>query len=212
MRPSRIPISVWLPLGVIVLCALIVLTPISIPGLVPPTGQLPSQLIYVNPVLSVPRPSAHVSTGRNHFLPTLPSAIEERADEREIVIRTINLPALFTEMAISLPTTWPDSWHPSNYSLFVWRSLAWPVYCLPFWCLIGRALDCLFRKRRLPAALVVLGSLLSLVFLLISLGLLLTAVIPSDEKDPSIYVGIGLWTILFATVPIAWRRRRFQPL
>jgi len=211
MRLTRVSFSIWLPLGVILLCALLVLTPVSIPGL-PATGPLPSQIIYVTPTLAVPRPSAHVRTDKSHFLPTLSPAIEERADQRELIIRTINLPGLISEILISLPTTWPDNWHPRSYSLFVWRSFAWPFYCLPFWWLVGRALDCLFWKQRLPFALVVLGSALSLIVLLISLGLLLTAVIPTNEKDPSMYVGIWLWTILFATVPIAWRQWRVQPL
>jgi hypothetical protein len=207
MRLTRVPLSIWLPLGVILLCALLILTPISIPGLIPPTGELPTQIIYpTTPGLSVPRPSAPRPGGRKHFLPVLPRAIEERADEREIMIRTINMPGLLTEMLVSLPTTWPDSWHPENYSLFVWRSFAWPFYCLPFWWLVGRGLDCLFLQRPIPTLLVVVGSILALLFLLIAMGMLLNAVIPSDVHDPELFLGIWLWAILFAIVPIAWRR------
>lgn len=211
MGPTRTPISFWLPLGVIAICALLILAPVSIPGFPSPITPLRTQrLILVMPTLSVPQPGALEPNGRNHFLPMLPPIIEARADEREVIIRTINLPALFSEMAISLPTTWPDSWHPETYSLFVWRSFAWPFYCLPFWYLVGRALDSLVLKRPLPTAVTIIGFFLSLIFLLVSLGLALTAVIPTEEKDSSIHVGIWLWTILFATVPIAWRQRRLQ--
>lgn len=213
MGPTRTPISFWLPLGVIAICALLILAPVSIPGFPsPPTPLRAERLVLLMPASSMPQPGALEANGRHHFLPTLPPTIEARADEREVIIRTINLPAIFSEMAISLPTTWPESWHPETYSLFVWRSFAWPFYCLPFWWLVGRALDSLLLKRPLSTVVAIFGSILSLIFLLVSLGLFLTAVIPTEEKDPSIYVGIWLWTLLFASIPIAWRQWRLQGL
>jgi hypothetical protein len=69
-------------------------------------------------------------------------------------VALLNMPAILGEAAISLPTTWPESWHPNLPfpfdDLWFWRAVTWPIYALPFWWLGGRAIDALRRGNRLP--------------------------------------------------------------
>lgn len=69
-------------------------------------------------------------------------------------VALLNIPSMFGEMAISLPTTWPESWHP-NLSfpfdgLWFWRAITWPIYALPLWWLGGRTIDALRDRGRFP--------------------------------------------------------------
>ena len=42
-------------------------------------------------------------------------------------VTALNMPGLFGEVLISLPTTWPELWHPSFVPPEGWRS-----FCFPF--------------------------------------------------------------------------------
>lgn len=99
-------------------------------------GDLPIDPAVINDMIRESKTDTHRS---------LPNALE--------LSSFLNMPAMLIEIAISLPTTWPDSWYPSlPYpfgDLLFWRSISWPIYALPLWWLGGRAIDAL-RFGNLP--------------------------------------------------------------
>jgi hypothetical protein len=119
----------------------------------------------------------------------------------------LNLPGMFAELLVSLPTSWPAMWHPAAILGDSWRSLSMPFYCLPAWWLVGRGLDSLFARRRMHWALGLTGSLLCVLFLVVFCGLRFGISGP-DQPESWIFWGLGFWTIGFAVLPVAWITRR----
>ena len=64
-------------------------------------------------------------------------------------IAAINIPGTAVEALISLPLSWPYLWKPNELSLYAWRTLSLPFFCLPAWWLVGRGLDGLVRRIHL---------------------------------------------------------------
>jgi hypothetical protein len=119
-------------------------------------------------------------------------------------IKAINLPGTIFDVLISLPTSWPSTWHPQALLLETWDALVYPFYCLPFWWLVGCGLDGIFRKERLHWSLFLIGTLLSVLCLVVALGIRFGQ--PARERFDLAWViwGLAAWTIAFATLPIAW--------
>jgi hypothetical protein len=125
-------------------------------------------------------------------------------------ITAINLPGIVIEILISFGTSWPATWHPEGLLFDTWRAISFPFFCLPFWWLIGRYADTFFSLRRLHWTYLLLGSVLSTIFIVMFLGLRFgMSAAERNESDMSwVFAGIGLWAMLFALAPLAWLRQR----
>jgi len=57
-------------------------------------------------------------------------------------IQALNLPAFSIELLVDRCTSaWPMTWTPTGMDFMTWRALIFPVYCLPFWYLVGFGFD-----------------------------------------------------------------------
>ena len=125
---------------------------------------------------------------------------------------------MLVELAVDLPTTWPDSWYPSfPYpfgDLWFWRAVSWPIYALPLWWLGGRAIDSLrkgnplFTPRIHLFEAIIMGSIGTLTGI-VGVGLFFTdeSGSPRDGMKwvvvPSLlWLGLGILSI------VAWIRQR----
>jgi hypothetical protein len=75
------------------------------------------------------------------------------------LVTAINVPGVFVEALASLPTTWPDSWHPATLSTQEWRPVVLPFYCLPFWWFVGMGIDTALGQRHLRWGWLLLGTI-----------------------------------------------------
>jgi hypothetical protein len=155
--------------------------------------------------------AAHVESGtftadvpRNRFFAF---ALETAAAVNSHKVVAANLPGFVGEILVSLPTSWPDSWRPSGFTLDAWRALTWPAFALPCWWLVGRAIDSLFGWSKLHWTALLLGSLL---FAFCTTGSLVYAFgMSAAERGEDVHLisGFILWTVLFAALPAAWIRQ-----
>jgi hypothetical protein len=129
--------------------------------------------------------------------------------ERSPWMTAINLPGMVGEILTSLPTSWPESWHPAKMDLEPWRVVIYVFYCLPFWWFAGLGIDAALGRRRLHWIVLLLGTLsfVGLVVLLCGLA----TVTPADPGEGNWPLwGLGLWALLFAAMPMAWVRQWLQ--
>ena len=147
----------------------------------------------------------------------IPWAIRVATVPKAQLMKSLNLPGLIPDILISLPTSWPNTWHPKPLLLETWDALAYPFFALPFWWLVGCGLDGLLQKERIHWSLLLSGTLLSLACLTLLLGFSFGLSV-SDQKDSEVFIsGATGWTIAFALLPAAWiaqfiRRRRVDGL
>ena len=124
-------------------------------------------------------------------------------------VTAINLPGVFVEVSISLPTTWPAMWHPKALLSDSWRAAILPFFCLPAWWFVGRGLDGVVRKRRLPWIMLVGGTVLFLACIAFWGGFLTSSV--SERRDLAwLMPGVAIWTLGFGTFLVVWIRRRAE--
>jgi hypothetical protein len=170
------------------------------------------------------------STTTINTSPIDPAAIEEmiRESKNEThrplpnplqISALLNTPAMLVEIAIDLPTTWPDSWYPKLPfpfgDLWFWRAVSWPIYALPLWWLAGRGVDGLSQPDTFPISprirlgeaifMGILGALSGAV----GIGLFFTA--ESDSpNDPLKWIVVSclLWFSFGLISGIAWVRQR----
>jgi hypothetical protein len=113
-----------------------------------------------------------------------------------------NLAGNPVEVLISLPTSWPQIWRPTDLTPDGWRVVAYPFYRLPAWWLVGRGLDGLLRRKRLHLSMVVIGSILALACLAFFIGILSS---PAGDRADMVWIlpGAGFWALAFAVLPFA---------
>jgi hypothetical protein len=122
------------------------------------------------------------------------------------VITAVNLPGAMVEMPVSLATTQPEAWFPKGLDQTTGRVVATLVYGLPAWWVVGLGLEALLGRRRLRWPWMVLGVILSGLMGLTACGFLFGW--SGGNGSGWVYAGLGLWTALFAVLPVAWVRRR----
>jgi hypothetical protein len=123
------------------------------------------------------------------------------------IVTSLNLPGTLVEALVSLPVSWPASWHPKGIMLDSWRAIIMPFFCLPFWWFAGRGVDAALGYRRLHWATMLTGSLLCASFLATIVGLRFgLSVDERAEIVDWVFSGLGLWTLAFATFPFVWIR------
>jgi hypothetical protein len=131
----------------------------------------------------------------------------------------LNMPAFLVEIAISLPTTWPDSWHPRLPfpfdDLWFWRAISWPIYALPLWWLAGRGIDGLSQpeafsvRLRIRLVEVIFMGVIGVLSGIIGIGLFLTAE-SDNSNDPLKWAVVPclLWLSFGLVSVIAWIRQK----
>jgi hypothetical protein len=207
MRETRIHFSLLLPLIDLALLVLLVFVPITLTALHLYEASKGSNQVNIH------SDAFDMSIPRNLIVP---AAIRIATVPKAHAMVAINIPGILFEILISLPTSWPASWHPAALLLDTWRALVFPFFCLPFWWLVGRGLDGLLGKQRLHWSLLLIGTLFFGLCFALALGFHVS--IPMSERDDSGWIIRGLtgWTVAFAILPIAWiaqvlRRRHAMP-
>lgn len=173
---------------------------------------VPALLIFLNlETLAHGTGVAHVEFGQ--FSETIPRsdfvqfATRSSSFRSSHTLTALNMPGLFGELLVSLPTTWPASWHPAEISIDSWRAVMTPLFCLPAWLLVGCGIDALLGWRNLHWTVLLAGTLLCVLFAALFVGLQFG--MSASERGEVVFPlwGLSLWTALFATSPAAWIRR-----
>jgi len=195
VRPSRIHFAVLLPILELTLWAVLV----------------PTQTAYVYFRLAqLSRGSSTVELGNESYQFSIPRdrlliwSLNSVGTRESHTVTAINMPGMFGEVLVSLPTTWPSSWHPQGWPLDAWRALAFPFLALPAWWFAGRGLDSLLRWRRPRWWTLLAGSLLCAGFLTLLCGFRFG--MSAEERLGSNWIlwGCAFWAVVFATFPAAW--------
>lgn len=135
-------------------------------------------------------------------------AVNEAVVTHSHVITALNLPGALMQMPVSLATTLPEVWYPKRLELWTWRALATLVSSLPAWWLVGLGVEALLGQRRLRWLWAMVGSGACGLFLLILWGLLFGS--SAHAGGEWVYVGLGMWIVLFAVLPVAWMRQGIE--
>jgi hypothetical protein len=207
MREDRIPLSHILPVVDLALLVLLVFVPITMTAM-----HLYAAL----------KGSSQVEIHSGQFDMTLPrdqivpAAIRMVTLSKAQTMMAINLPGMVFEILISLPTSWPLTWHPAAMLLDTWRALVYPFFCLPFWWLVGCGLDGIVSRQRLHWSLLLIGTLLSGTCLTFALGFRFGMSVTERQDSTWVIAGFAAWSIAFAVLPSAWimqsiRQRRNSP-
>ena len=200
MRERRLQLSLALPLVCLACWVTLVL--------------VPTTLIFLNMKVHADRTGGF--TYRSQTIEgtisrerLLPFALHDATIHTALPIAAINVPAFLVEILISLPTSWPQTLHPSQYLLEDWRALTYPIYALLAWWSVGRSLDGLLGRKRLGTVEVILNSLAAIGFLVLGLGLRF-GVSPAERDSILIWFSCGLvlWAVLAGIAPMAWLRQR----
>ena len=199
MKPySRVSFSVLLPLIDLVIWVVLL--------------AVPATLVFLNlervaqgsGVANIQAEMFSASIPRKQFLSF---ALQSAAIKSSSTVAAANMPGFFGELLISLPTSWPASWHPAGMMLDTWRAITFPFFCLPAWWLVGLGVDVLLKWRRLHWVTFLTGTLLFILFGVLFFGLRFA--LTDSERGGLVYPlwGMGLWAGLFAVLPIAWFRQ-----
>jgi hypothetical protein len=130
---------------------------------------------------------------------------------RANLVTAINVPGVFVEALVSLPSAWPDTLHPAALSPDSWRAIVMPFYCLPFWWFVGVGLDTVQESRRLSWGWLLLGTVFFLATATLLLGLRFgMSEAERGETKEWVFSGLSFWAVAFAVFPTAWilQRRR----
>jgi hypothetical protein len=194
----RVSFSVLLPLIELVISVVVL--------------AVPATLVFLNhervtqgsAVANIQAEMFSASIPRKQFLSF---ALQSAAIKSSHTVAAANMPGFFGEILISLPTSWPASWHPTGMMVDTWRAITFPFFCLPAWWLVGLGWNVLLKWRRLHRATFLTGTLLFILFGVLFLGLRFA--LTASERGETTYPlwGIGLWAVLFAILPIAWFRQ-----
>jgi hypothetical protein len=195
MREDRVPLSHLLPIVDLALLVLLVIVPITLTSVHLYQASKGATQIHIH------SGQVEMSLPRNQIVPL---AIRMETVSKAHIIQGINVPGTIFEILISLPTSWPATWHPAALLPETWDALVFPFFGLPFWWLVGCGLDGLISNERLHWSLLLVGTLLFGLCLTLALGL--SFVMSAAERQFANWPPLGLtgWTIAFAVLPIAW--------
>lgn len=135
-------------------------------------------------------------------------AVQSASFQNSHTIMALNTPGMFGEVLVSLFTTWPSTFRPSFMMIDEWRCLSLPIFCMPAWWLVGIGFDGWIERRKIHWSLVLLGTLLSVLFAALFLGLRFGMSAAERGETAWPLWGLGLWAVLFATLPCAWWRQK----
>ncbi len=190
MLPKRFPFRWVLPVGQLLLCA-VILWPFLAPSL-PPHKQSSRPNVVENVI--VPTPGGESSANLFHLRLLAPSAL--------------NWPVL----VVQLPYVVVDKheWVPRGMVLELWRAITWPLVGTFFWWIVGRSFEAILATResqiepRIRVAEVVVGSVLFCFGLVLLIGILTST--PDDRRDVwfiCLIAGGLLWGLLGGFIVVA---------
>jgi len=58
-------------------------------------------------------------------------------------VAALNLPAGLVQLPYEMFNTTKREWMPAEMDFRIWRVVTWPLLCIPFWWIAGRAIDAL---------------------------------------------------------------------
>jgi hypothetical protein len=195
MRGDRIAFSHLLPVVDLALLVVLVFVPITLMSIRLYKASAGSNQVHVH------TDQLDMNLPRDQIVPW---AIRAETMTRFQTIKEVNLPGMIFDILISLPTSWPSTWHPAALLPESWDALIYPFFCLPFWWLVGCGLDGIVSNERLHWSLLLVGTLLSGICLSLALGFRF-GMSAADRVGMDWFIrGFIGWTIAFAVLPIAW--------
>ncbi len=135
-------------------------------------------------------------------------ALSDVSTKRSHLITAMNMPGLISDVVVSFPIR-QLNWLKAELPMESWRALTFPLFCVPAWWFVGLGFEVLAGAVKVNRYTLLFGSLLSMTFTFLGVGLSLT-ISSEDQGDGSWWVPLGmcLWSILFAAYPLAWMRQR----
>lgn len=132
---SIFPFRRLLPIGQLVLCALL---------LWPARSAIGRELGFRFGADPVP---VQFTFGGYRLLssPFMPLTDEERNSMD--TVWALNLPAILVDLPYAIFSADHEEWRPRGMNFEVWRSISWPLLCLPLWWIAGRGLEALLAAR-----------------------------------------------------------------
>ncbi|HZI56059.1 MAG TPA: hypothetical protein VFF39_04760 [Verrucomicrobiae bacterium] len=139
------------------------------------------------------------------------------APQREFFLTSVNalnLPAGLIQLPYIVTSPSKREWMPVEMDFRVWRVITWPLLCLPFWWIAGRAADALIaiKRRQLTPRIgwpeTIAGFLIIVLFAIGFAGLLFG--LPKADRTPELtrfLAGCGLWVFLGSLTVIAQFRQ-----
>jgi hypothetical protein len=199
VNSNRVPFTVLMPLLSLVMSVCLVLLPATFDYLAEQQNAIKAEQ------LSVDQGNPAAAPGRIQIIHNVLSIVDDTSAD---IINGIMLPGNAIDLPIDrLLPSWPDTWHPTGFSVFSWRAITFPIYCLPFWWFAGYGADALLKRRQPRWPTLLAGTFLCALFVLLAIGGCLA---PSPFSTPAvnipIIIGAFLWTLLFATFPTTWIR------
>jgi hypothetical protein len=124
-------------------------------------------------------------------------------ERRFTTILNLNLPGALLGAPISLPAISYFRTHPGFFSAKTWHALTLPFFCLPAWWLVGRGLDAILSRTRIPLAYRILGLILSCACIAFAIAIVTSG--PEDKPDLlPIMPGAVFWAVAFSVLPLTW--------
>ena len=138
--------------------------------------------------------------------------LTEKKVSRSRTIGTVALPATIVETVISSPSMLASSWHAADFYLDSFRSLTYPLYCIPAWWFVGTGVDGLFGKRKIGLPSRLAGTVLTIVLITIVIGLR-SAPHGSDPNGQFNWImrALGIWILMFTVFPTVWLKQALMP-
>jgi hypothetical protein len=124
-------------------------------------------------------------------------------------IVALDIPAGLIQLPYIMTSPTKREWTPDGIDSRVWRAVTWPLLCIPFWWIAGRAIDALTALNhrlltpRIGLMETVIGSLWVAVGAFIFVGFLAMAGIKKDPELTRIAAAGGLWALLGSLSVIA---------
>jgi hypothetical protein len=129
-------------------------------------------------------------------------------------VMAVNLPGLLPELLFGFCFGDKSVVAPRVLPMPLWRTISYPLYCIPAWSFVGAALDAARRQRHLRRWEPWLGLVLSLAGVALSLGLCFGISAAERSADPQFVLlsfGAAFWAALFAIPFALWLRERRKP-
>ncbi|MFL6312591.1 MAG: hypothetical protein ACJ71W_10830 [Terriglobales bacterium] len=136
-------------------------------------------------------------------------------------VAALNIPAEAIQLPYAVFTPSKQEWVPQGVDFRVWRVVTWPLLCIPFWWVAGRAIDALVAVKsvrfapRIGWPETIIGFILMAAFGTAFCGLVFG--LPKEDISFELtrfVAGCGLWVLLGAISVVArfrqWRLLKLQ--
>jgi hypothetical protein len=207
--PQPLRFRCWLPVGQLLLCALLLL---------PFRNVIFMELFHIR-VYSL-APDSGTKIGPDGSIQIHPNPAFERwlraKDIACAVVAALNFPGGILQLATAIFSHDGREWTPARVEFRLWRALTWPFLALPFWWMAGRGIEALLASLRKTIAPhlrwweLCTGSIFFAGGATLCIGFLLFHE-PSDlDSQLGLFIGsMAIWAILGGVMVLAkflqWR-------